>query len=235
MIKFELFSIHCIASNINWQAKTVSISHNIKYFMVNIEHYTFNEVSNEVSNDTALKLPFTYSDVSRYWFENINKYNKLYNIKFSDLKIGIDYSIAPIYVSRNKTQSGNKSEDKIIIGIFLLNNDNIDYATIKSNATKTFNFLSNINKSIRNKYNILSGILDYQNENQKNHKNQKNQTNNDIINDKFILVDICCSNNKYTKYKITMHQILTNACNYLPKLDITVIKNKFLQGSFKIS
>lgn len=229
MIKFELFSIHCIASNINWQAKTVSISHNIKYFMVNIEHYTFNEVSNEVSNDTDLKLPFTYSDVSRYWFENINKYNKLYNIKFSDLKIGIDYAIAPIYVSRNKSQ------DNIIIGIFLLNNDNIDYATIKSNATKTFNFLSNINKSIRNKYNIFSGILDYQNENQKNNKNQKNQTNNDVINDKFILVDICCNNNKYTKYKITMQQILTNACNYLPKIDITVIKNKILQGSFKIS
>ena len=231
MIKFELFSIHCIASNINWQAKTVFISHNIKYFMVNIEHYTFNEVSNEVSNDTDLKLPFTYSDLSRYWFENINKYNKLYNINFSDLKIGIDYSIAPIYVSRNKTQSQNKSQDNIIIGIFLLNNDNIDYDTIKSNATKTFKFLSNVSNSIRNKYKIFSGILDYLNENE----NYKNQINNDAINDKCILVDICCNNNKYTKYKITMQQILTNACNYLPKIDITVIKNKFLQGSFKIS
>jgi hypothetical protein len=237
MIKFELFSIHCIASNINWQAKTVSISHNIKYFMVNIEHYSFHDnVSNEVSNDTDLKLPFTYSDVSRYWFENINKYSKLYNINFSDLKIGIDYSIAPIYVSRNKTQSQNKSQDNIIIGIFLLNNDNIDYATIKSNATKTFNFLSNVSNSIKNKYKIFSGILDYQNENQKNHNNHNNKTNNDAINDKCIIVDICCNNNnKYTKYKITMQQILTNACNYLPKIDITLIKNKILQGSFKIS
>ena len=80
MIKYELFSINCIASNINWQAKTVSISHNIKYFMVSIEHYGFNdklnyELNNELNNESTLNLPITYSDVSRYWFENINKYN----------------------------------------------------------------------------------------------------------------------------------------------------------------
>jgi len=231
MIKFELFSINCISSNINWQSKTVSISHNIKYFMINIEHYSFNDkLSNELSYDTTLNLPITYSDVSRYWFENINKYNKLYNIKFSDLKIGIDYSIAPIYISRNKTQ------DIIIIGIFLLNNYNIKYDTIKSNTTKTFRFLSNIKHDVSNKYKIFSGILNYQNEindiNETNEINKKNTKTNYKLNDKFIIVDICNNN---VKYKIPIHNILFNACNYLPKIDITVIKNKLLQGIFKIS
>ena len=232
MIKFELFSINCIASNINWQSKTVSISHNIKYFMVNIEHYSFNdklsnELSYELSNDSKLNLPITYSDVSRHWFENINKYNKLYNIKFSDLKIGIDYSIAPIYISRNKTQ------DIIIIGIFLLNNYNIKYDTIKSNTTNTFRFLSNIKHDVSNKYKIFSGILNYQNEmNEMNEINKKNTKTNYKLNDKFIIVDIWNNN---VKYKIPIHNILFNACNYLPKIDITVIKNKFLQGIFKIS
>ena len=238
MIKYELFSINCIASNINWQAKTVSISHNIKYFMVSIEHYGFNdklsyELNNELNNESTLNLPITYSDVSRHWFENINKYNKLYNIKFSDLKIGIDYSIAPIYISRNKIQ------DIIIIGIFLLNNYNIKYDTIKSNTTKTFRFLSNIKHDVSNKYKIFSGILNYQNEindindiNETNEINIKNRKHNDKLNNKFIIVDICNNN---VKYKIPIHNILFNACNYLPKIDITVIKNKFLQGIFKIS
>ena len=69
MIKYELFSINCISSNINWQAKTVYISHNIKYFMVSIEHYGFNdklsyELNNELNNESTLNLPITYSESS---------------------------------------------------------------------------------------------------------------------------------------------------------------------------
>ena len=51
----------------------------------------------------------------------------------------------------------------------------------------------------------------------------ENPSNSDII------------KNNNVKYKIPIHNILFNACNYLPKIDITVIKNKFLQGIFKIS
>ena len=225
MIKFELFSVECIALNINWQEKTISIPDNIKYFMVNIEHYNFNdEDDNEPNeknepNETNLDVSFTFSDISSYWFENINKYNKIYNINFSDLKIGIDYSIAPLYVARTKI------EDIIIIGVFLLNNNKIKYNTIKVNTSSTSNiyrFLSTFNNSLLKKYKIFSGILKYQIEIKKNY---------DELNKKFIILDSC----KYKyKYKIPMQYILTNACNYLPKLDIIVSCNKHLQGSFKI-
>ena len=231
MIKFELFSVTCIASNINWKNKTITINHNIEYIIVNIEHYIFcNETNNEndENNDQDaynfnLIKPFKYSDISKYWIKNINKYNKLFNINFTLLKIGIDYSIAPIYVSRNK------NEDLIVIGVFLLNNNSIKYNEIKPITNKLYTFLSNIDNTdstdkTSNKYKIFSGILE--------HNFQKNN-NYANLNDKIVLLDI--SNSNYnSNYKIPLLYILANACNYLPKLDIIVIKNKYLQGSFKI-
>jgi len=213
MIKFELFSVDCVALNINWQDKTIAIKDNIKYFMVNIEQYNFIDKKNDENNETNLNISFTFSDISRYWFENINKYNKLYNINFSDLKIGIDYSIAPLYVSKTKIR------DIIIIGIFLLNNNKIKYHTIKSNTSKIYRFLSTFNNTLLNKYKIFSGILKYNIEIKKNY---------DDLNTKFILLDNC-------KYKIPMQCFLNNTTNYLPKLDIIVSSNQNLQGSFKIS
>ena len=222
MINFELFSIDCVALNINWQEKTISIKDNIKYFMINIEHYNFrDEVCVEVYDKSTeptepTLVSFTYSDISKYWFETINIYNKLYNINFSDLKIGIDYAIAPLYISRTKL------EDIIIIGIFLLNNSKINYTTIKANTSKLYRFLSTFNNSLVTKYKIFSGILNYEIEIKKN---------DDDLNKQFILLDSC----KYKyKYKIPMKYFLTNACNYLPKLDILVSSNKNLQGCFKI-
>ena len=181
--------------------------------MVNIEQYYFSDKKAVENNETNLNTSVTFSDISRYWFENINKYNKLYNINFSELKIGFDYSIAPLYISKTKIR------DIIIIGIFLLNNNKIKYHTIKSNTSKTYRFLSTFNDILLNKYKIFSGILKYNIEIKKNY---------DELNKKFILLDNC-------KYKIPMHCFLNNTTNYLPKLDIVVSSNQNLQGSFKIS
>ena len=227
MIKFELFSVKCVATDINWKSKTININHNIKYIIVNIEHYSFcNEIKKENEDETKdsyefnLIKPFKYSDISKYWFKNINIYNKLFNINFTLLKIGIDYSIAPIYVSRNK------NEDLIVIGVFLLNNNSINYNEIKSTTNKLYTFLSNIDNTDKtnstdktsNKYKIFSGVLEH------NFQKKNNYAN---LNDKIVLLNNC-------NYKIPLLYILANACNYLPKLDIIVIKNKYLQGSFKI-
>jgi len=223
MIVFELFSLNCSGTNINWQEKKININHNIKYIYVNLEHYNYNneiekneKIINEAKNEINLNKSFTYSDISRHWIKNIHIYNKLFNINFTNLHIGIDYSIAPIYISRN-----NK-KDLIIIGIFLLNNSNT--SIIKPTYSNRYIFLSNINNTIINttiktsinKYKIITGILEYQNKN----------SCSSYFDNKYVTIANC---------KIPLKYILINACNYLPKLNISVNTNKLLQGSFKVS
>jgi hypothetical protein len=123
-----------------------------------------------------------------------------------------------------------KNESFIIIGIFLLdykheinisnNNSNNNNEKVKINSNiflSTIRSLPLIKKCVSNKYNILLGILNYY--------NSKN-----ILNDNYLLI-----NNHNEKYKISIKTILANACNYLPKIEINIIENKNLQGSFKIS
>ena len=114
MIKFELFALQCMSDKFSWKNKQITIKNNIKYILTSLEHYQFTEQKNIIPDDIIpddiipddiipdntiqeLKLPFTYSDMSRYWFNNIDKYSNLFNIDFVTLKIGIDYDIAPLY------------------------------------------------------------------------------------------------------------------------------------------
>jgi hypothetical protein len=232
MIIFELFNLKCIGSCINWKDKKISIRQNIKYLIIALEHYEYNykyldkdykDNTNNINNNLEdFELPFTYFDVSRYWINNITKYNKLFNINFNNMKLNIEYSIAPIYVSRTKNESF------IIIGVFLLDykheiniiniiNDNNEKIKVNSNTfLSTIRSLPLIKKCVSNKSNILLGILNYYN-------------GNNILDDKYLLL-----NNHNEKYKIPIKTILANACNYLPKIEINIIENKNLQGSFKI-
>lgn len=116
----------------------------------------------------------------------------------------------------------------IVIGVFLLDNKII----IESDnilKKQMYRFLSKVkpNPLIRardsNKYNIMMGILNYYNE-----------YKNDNLEDKYLILND--SNDRHTtNYKIPMKIILANACNYLPKIEINLITNKYLQCRFKIS
>jgi len=223
MIKFELFSLNCMSDNFSWKDKTITIKHNIEYILISLEHYNFiesnytilnNAIQNNAKQDNTIQefiLPFTYSDLTKFWLNNIKKYSDIFNIDFIKLKIGIDYSLAPLYLS-NLSNYVSKNNNFIIIGIFLLNykykmNDNSKITSIKHNFLSRVKSLPNTRKCDINKYNIISGILNYQN----------------------LFVDI--NNN----YKIPLKTILTNACNYLPKLDIIIKYNESLKGCFKVS
>jgi hypothetical protein len=220
MIKFELFSLNCMSDNFSWKDKTITIKHNIEYILISLEHYNFieskctilnNAIQNNAKQDNTIQefiLPFTYSDLTKFWLNNIKKYSDIFNIDFIKLKIGIDYSLAPLYLSNYVSKNNNF----IVIGIFLLNykykmNDNSKITSIKHNFLSRVKSLPNTRKCDINKYNIISGILNYQN----------------------LFVDI--NNN----YKIPLKTILTNACNYLPKLDIIIKYNESLKGCFKVS
>ena len=129
MITVELFIVNCIASNLNWKDKTITIRHNIKYITINIKHL---ESKYDCSNASRIALPFTYSELSNYWFNNIDKYSNLFNIDFNKLIIGIDYSIAPIYNSKNNSDNTSKQNidtvnENIVIGIFILDTKSIKY------------------------------------------------------------------------------------------------------------
>lgn len=114
MIKFELFSLKCLGSNINWKDKKINIKDNIKYIFTNLEHYQFTntniktddiDIDIDIDNDSEeleLPLPFTYSDITKYWLKNIAKYNETFKIDFNNLILDTDYAIAALYVSKNQ-------------------------------------------------------------------------------------------------------------------------------------
>ena len=219
MIRFELFYLQCMTSNINWQSRTIKIRNNIKYIHTTIKHFHLPDTDlkeKEIFTDT---LPFIYNDVSRVWLTNIDKYSKIFHIDFNKLVLGSDYSLAPIYMYRDvNNRDVNNSNSNIIIGIFLFSpipeSKEISNKTISNNITVTSHiFLSAIkpNKLYTrqcdiNKYNILSGILNYQNEIAKCEK---------------------CETNTYLdigKHKLLWNHIFSNARNYLPKLEISIIE-----------
>ena len=225
MITVELFIVNCIASNLNWKDKTITIRHNIKYITINIKHL---ESKYDCSDASRIALPFTYSELSNYWFNNIDKYSNLFNIDFNKLIIGIDYSIAPIYNSKNNSDNSSKNNsdtnEKIVIGIFILDTKSIKYLDNKQTKpirefTK-YEFISQIAGNDNNSnsngndnipiFNVLNGILDYQ--------QNKVDTTYSLL-DK---LNICIPN--LNNYKLNWKIILKNARNYLPKLDTIVIK-----------
>jgi len=232
MITFELFSIKCMSKNLNWKEKTILINHNIEYIMTTIEYYKIennieNKIENNIENnidnniDQELQIPFTYYDIHKYWLKNINIYSKLYselfNIDFNNLKLDIDYTIAPIYISKNKLEDSKiKNNIIVIIGIFLLDTAKINCVCDKYSFISTIKSLPSSRKCDKNKYNIISGILNYQYE-------KGNVQNN--FKEKCLLIN---------NLKIPLYNILNNACNYLPKLDIIINSNKSLQGCFKV-
>jgi len=241
MITFELFSIKYMSTNLNWKEKTITINHNIEYIMTTLEYYKIeNNTENKIEynigqdQDQELQFPFTYSDIHKYWLKNINIYSKLYSklfnidIDFNILKLDIDYTIAPIYISKSKLVDSNIKDNIIlIIGIFLIDNKNINYRSDKYNFISTIKCLPSSKKCDKNKYNIISGILNYQYE--KQYEKGKGKENKNLQNDfkeKYLLIN---------NLKIPLYNILHNACNYLPKLDIIINSNKILQGCFKIS
>ena len=222
MISFELFSINCLGSNINWKDKNITIKENIKYIITNIEHYQITNTNTSKEDEIQFKLPFTlpftYSDILKYWKKNIGKYSSLFKIDFNNLTLDTDYSIAPLCISRNT------NNDFIVIGIFLLDNHIID-KNKENFKIIMYTFLSIVKpdpliitkKCDSNKYNIFLGILNY-----------SSKYKNDNLNNKYLLLE------KYN-YKIPMKTIIKNSCNYLPKIEIKLITNKSLQGIFKIS
>ena len=170
MIRFELFYLQCMTSNINWQSRIIKIRNNIKYIHTTIKHFHLPDTDLKEKETFPDTLPFIYNDVSRVWLTNIDKYSKIFHIDFNKLVLGSDYSLAPIYLYRDVNNSN------IIIGIFLFSpipeSKEISNKTISNNITVTSHiFLSAIkpNKLYTrlcdiNKYNILSGIINYQNE-----------------------------------------------------------------------
>ena len=217
MITFELFSLEVLASNIDWIAKTITINKNVKYCHITLNHY-LKDVKNDEKKDVKKEInkknikpkfnikSHSWLDVIKYWKANITVYNEYFNIEFDKLVLGTHYYLAPIYIN---------SVD-LIIGIFLnISSITTEFSQIVKNdneGIKSYRFLSiikpvniNITKECNlKKFNILYGVVEYQNEVGKDRSNH--------INDTISLDD--------NKYNIPLKIILLNARNYLPKLEI---------------
>jgi len=212
MIKFELFSLDLLSSNIDWIAKTITINKNVKYIHMSLNHY-MKDVKKEI-NKKNIKTKFnikshSWLDVIKYWKANITLYNELFHIEFDKLVLGTHYYLAPIYIN---------SVD-LIIGIFLnISSITTEFNQIVKNdheGVKSYRFLAiikpvniNITKECNlKKFNLLGGILEYEYQNEVAKKPIKS----------YIEEIVSLDDNKYN---IPLKHILLNARNYLPKLEI---------------
>ena len=221
MLKFELFNLKCLTYDIIWKEKKITIKQNIQYIITTLDHYKFEYIEDLEDLKKKRKdheLPFTYSYIYTFWLNNIKKYSKIFDIDFSNLKLDTEYSIAPIYVSRNN------NIDIVIIGIFLLdyNFKKNELKLFKNNSNNKiiqYRFLSKVNPLLTTrecdikKYNVLKGVINYYND-----------FKNNILDDKYLHLEKC-NDNYNEKYKIPIKTILANACNYLPKIEINIQKN----------
>ena len=205
MILFNLMSLQFMANNdtINWNEKTITIRHNIKLIHITIHHYPesifiYNSSKTNCNSKKNLEPFYNWKKVIEHWNKNILDYNKTFNIEFDKFTLGIDYSLAPIYINN----------DRYVIGIFILNNSIIKTMKDKNTNIKSYSFLSRIDpykykkKTHSNKYNFFNGILS--NKNDQHFKN------------KFFVID--------TQINVPINYILQNSMNYLPKLEINRIK-----------
>jgi len=217
MIKFELITLECMTSHINWKDKKITLNHNIKYINVNMKHIKHTDKHNFIEIKESYTKSYIYSDITKYWLSHINnkcnEYCNIYNIDFTILKLDVDYCLAPLYVSRTNLH----------IGIFILNSEYIEKINNDENVTiSKYGFLSivkpivniNITKPCdSNKYNIVNGMI--------------HNTNYDTIHGTSTF-------NLDTNISVPLIYILKNIRNYLPKLEIIRdTKNMFNPKIFK--
>jgi len=203
----------CDNDTINWDTKTLSVKSNIDYLFLNLTYFPDQLYKSKPKINSFLtknpEIVYNWKKFISYWNDTIQDYNKVFGIEFDKLILNTDYVLAPIYITQTD----------IYIGIILLNTKYIkkiiaDYA-LKNINSSSYNFLSNIklynynykNKVNMNKYNFIYGILD------------KPHTNNSNTNTTMFVLD--------THKKIPLNYILQNSMNYLPKLEIIVIKKSF--------
>ena len=222
MILFKLFSIQFMAGDdtINWKDHTITIRHNIKLIHITLTHYPEQLYTIKKSND----IVYNWTKFLNYWNKHLTDYTKAFNIDFNTLTLDVDYSIAPIYISSNDS---NSKTDNIYIGIYLFKKNSINSITEKQTKLVSYSFLSRIepyllsnttknNKTINNtnntntnkntnKYNFMYGIL----------SNNSNTTTDNLKHKEYTLD---------TKLTIPVKYILQNSMNYLPKLEINRIK-----------
>ena len=207
-------SVQFMADNntINWTDHIITIRHNIKLIHITINHYLEYKYITTISKK-HLDIVYNWNKFIDYWNTNIIEYNKVFNIEFNKLILGVDYSLAPIYITNNN----------LCIGIFILNNKIIQTITDNKNK-KSYSFLSRIepyivsntntntkhNTKNINKYNFFYGILS---------NNDDEQFKN-----KDIIIYMKLDTNLDTKITIPLKYILQNSMNYLPKLEINRIK-----------
>ena len=213
MLILNLMSIQFMADNdtINWTDHIITIRHNIKLIHITINNYS--EYSDYTYVTTISKkhldIVYNWNKFMEYWNKNSIEYNKVFNIEFNKLILGVDYLLAPIYITNNN----------LYIGIYILNNKIIQ--SIKDNKNKkSYSFLSRIepyllsntkhNTKNINKYNFFYGIL--------------SNNNDEHLKNKDIIIYMKLDTNLDTKISIPLKYILQNSMNYLPKLEINRIK-----------
>ena len=134
MIKFELLSLKCLGINLNWKDKIINIREYTKYIIATLEHYKLDKnIVVDVDVDNILQIPFTNSDLSKFWINNISVYSNIFQIDFKNLIYDTDYIIAPLHLSKCL------NKNIIIIGIILL-----DYKFNTTMQIDKYTFMSTI-------------------------------------------------------------------------------------------
>ena len=228
-LAIEIFGLDVLSSNVNWLNKTIKLpSPRIKHVCLTLRH--FKTMSYYILNMNFNITNLDYQKIIKPYFNN----HRL-PIDFEELTEGIDYVIAPIYVT----------EKCLTIGIFFINKKVIE--EIQKEVENTFfKEEQSKNKNItkytlfstieplpkytlplfKNKYNILSGVLGYRNNNGFGDKHY-DQLVGKVFN--FNLgFDIGFSN-------IELKQVLGNVRNYFPKLDIVVSTSGYNYNVFSKS
>ena len=183
---------------IDWKNKKITIRHNIKYLYITINHY-FEHIYISKKLSKIQEIFYKWSKFIDYWNTNILEFNKAFNIEFNNLILNTDYSLIPLYVTN----------ENIIISIIILNKNIIKSLKNLKLKERSYSFLSNI-EPYNIKYNLIYGILN------------KDNRDNFFKNKEFIIETKI--NNKIKKHILPLKYILQNGMNYIPKLEINIIK-----------
>ena len=222
MIIFNLLSLQYMGDNdtINWKEKTITIQHNIKLIHITLNHYPEYTYKSSISKKNQ-EIVYDWNKFIKYWNKTILEYTKVFNIEFDKFILDIDYSLAPLYITN----------DKLFIGIFIINNKIIntikDKIKDKDKNIKSYMFLSRIepyllntkknnnnnNNNKSNKYNFFYGIL-----------TNSYSYRYSYINSKEYILEMLLDTKQDLSLKIKVNCILQNSMNYLPKLEINRIK-----------
>ena len=242
-LKLSLFT-----DNVDWFNRTLTITDKIEHIIVNIQHLQPIQQSNENVISLSLQLPLlsitspapAQQDIINYW--NTIPDTIKHSIELiKDLRLNIEYFIAPFIITHNLIILGIIIYDNVIPSpniIHNINNTNYTpnmYYNIINGILYNRVVYNKIPTFIHNNYKVynLCNVYNNNNNNNNNHNNHNNISYTNIVSGVINSFKELSLNNIDTilEKNIKWDYILRNITNYIPSL-LIVYKHKKQTNAF---